>query len=519
MDAQRQDDRTPRLRITSAPLWFVLPAVLTLMYVWTRVAYPLDFWHHLTSGHLVWLHGSVPKVDTFTYTIGGEPIVDQNWLAQLGLYGLYRCGGFPLAQFVAGLCYAGAILVITRLAWRRCGNVYVASGLGVVAFAMAISNLTVRTQMVSVPLFAVELYALYQWPGRWRTVAVVAGAELLWTNAHGAFPLGVVLPGMFFLAAAWQALSQGSFREGTLRKGALRRIFSDRTTCVYLACVLVAMAVMFCNPHPHKTLDYVFGLVSKASQRAIDEWQPTAAGGHPGIAYAASIAIVLVALGLSRKRLEPVDLLLLVSFAILGNRAQRMVLWWGLVMAAVLAPQVAALLRSWIERREGPAERSMSNLVTLCVLLAASVMFTPWTRQYNPLLPPSKRQEFADDEPRQVVRFLQDAGYRGRVFCPMEWGAYFVWFLKPDVQTFVDARIDFFPDKVWNEYVRVGNGRSGWEEILTKYDVDLVVWNRHWSDTLPQELAKSARWTKVFDDQLSIAFQHIDRGAKLAPKR
>ncbi len=501
-EAQREQSRPLTAKMTSAPLWFVLPAVLTLMYTCTKVAYPLDFWHQVATGELVWLGGGVPTHDTFSYTIAGEPVVNQNWLAQLGFYWLHRCGGFPLAQFVAGLCYAGAVLVLTRLAWQRCGNVYVASGLGIVALAMAASNLTVRPQAISVPLFCIELYALYRWPGRWRTVAVVAAVELLWTNTHGAFPLGIVLPGMFLTAAGWQAF----------RAAGIRRIPLDRTTQVYLACVLVGLAVMFCNPHPHKTLDYVFGVVSKAPGRQIGEWLPTAAGSHSGIAYAASIALVFVTLGLSRKRLEPVDLILLVSFAILGNRAQRMVLWWGLILAAVLAPQIAELLRSWAKRRDaaGEPQRSVSNLVTLLVLVAASVMFTPWTRQHNFLLPPSKRQEFSDDEPRNVRQFLHDTGFRGRIFCPMEWSAYFVWHLRPDVRTFVDTRVDFFPDAVWDEYVDVGNGHGRCEAILDKYEVDLVVWNRQWADAMPSELEESPQWENVFENALSIAFQRAE---------
>ena len=272
----------------------------------------------------------------------------------------------------------------------------------------------------------------------------------------------------------------------------------------------VATAVMFCNPHPHKTLDYVFGVVSKAPQRQIGEWLPTAAGSHSGIAYAASIAMVLFVLGLSRKRLEPVDLILLISFAILGNRAQRMILWWGLVLAAVLAPQIAALLRSWAKRlgrEEQPPERSVSNLVTLVVLIAASVFFTPWTRQHNFLLPPAKRQEFPGDEPRQVRHFLEETDFRGRIFCPMEWSAYFVWHLRPDAKTFVDTRVDFFPDEVWNDYVDIRNGHAQSEEILDKYNVDLVIWNRQWTDALPKTLEESPRWAKVYDDSWSVAFQ------------
>ena len=76
-----------------------------------------------------------------------------------------------LGGWFFGAC---AVLLITLLAWRRSGNIRVAAGLGIAVFILAISNFTVRTQAISVPLFAVELYVLWRWPGG-RGVATETG--------------------------------------------------------------------------------------------------------------------------------------------------------------------------------------------------------------------------------------------------------------------------------------------------------------------------------------------------------
>ncbi len=486
--------KTPKIAL--APVWLVLPALLALLYVWTAVELPVDFWHRANSGRMMWQTGTLAERDVFTHTIAGRPILNQNWLAELAMYGLVRAGGFPLVQFVAGICYATALAIITTLCWYRSGNVRVAAGLALVGLVLAASNLGVRSQAFSAVLLAVELFALWRWPDRRSTVAVVAVVELLWTNTHGAFPLGVVLPGVFFMATAWK----------TWRKGGFRAMSADRTTRCCLACVLVAIVMMFCCPHPEKTMDYVLGVASKSSERQIEEWLPTSLGNYAGVVFSASVVLVIAVVGLARRRLDPVGVLLLVAFAVLAYRAQRMVIWWALVMPAALAPQAAGLWNSWKKTPAKRDERSPLNFVILCLLIGLALMSTPWTRPYNPLLPPAKRLLYPVDEPRQVVGFLKRSGCRGRIFNTMEWGGYLSWHLQPEVKVFIDGRIDFFPDAVWNDYIRIAGAAPDWELTLARYNVEVVVWNPELSKKLPIALEQSPGWKNVYHDATATVF-------------
>ena len=53
----------------------------------------------LLSGRVVAQHG-LPSHDTLTVWAHGRTWVDQQWLAQLALYGLERLGGLPLVLLV-----------------------------------------------------------------------------------------------------------------------------------------------------------------------------------------------------------------------------------------------------------------------------------------------------------------------------------------------------------------------------------------------------------------------------------
>jgi hypothetical protein len=476
--------------VTLDALWLALPAALAMVLVGSMVEYPLDFWHHAATGRQI-TAGAIPDRDTFTYTIAGRPIVNQCWLAQWAIYALVRLGGFGLAQFVAAACYAAAIAVVTAATWRRCRSARVAAALALATLALTMSNLGVRPQAISFLLFAVELFALWQWPDRWPTVFLVGLVEVIWTNTHGAFPLGVVLPCLFLTAAVfgpwWDDPQSRSGRIGVLA-----------------ACVVVALAAMFCNPHPTKTLGYVFNVTSQASQRGIEEWLPNVWI----VLVAAAVGATILVLG--RRRPQAIELLLFGVFGALALTSQRMIAWWAMVMAPALAPHLAALVAGVLRV---PATacgtcgvRSRILNFTILLLLALVVaMSTPWTRARNPLLPPCKRQAHSDDEPWAAAEFLARSPYRGRAFSPMEWGAYLTWHFDPAIKVFIDGRVDFFPDDVWKDYQRIGRAAPGWQESLDRHSVELILWNCRLG-ALPAALSRSPRWKKVYEDDLAVIF-------------
>src|SRR6516162_5845815 len=66
-----------------------------------------DTWYTLVSGRLIWQSG-LPHHDALTWLTAGRPWIDEQWLAQLGFYGLWASGGMALAMFALVVFYTGS---------------------------------------------------------------------------------------------------------------------------------------------------------------------------------------------------------------------------------------------------------------------------------------------------------------------------------------------------------------------------------------------------------------------------
>src|SRR4029450_10818452 len=102
--------------LTMSRLWVVV--VLGAIGVMELAQLPGagDLAYHLNAGHLMGAAPAVPRTDVRAWTTAGRPWLDQNWGAQLVLYGIWRLGGFPL------LTVTGAALTVGSWALGGAGR-------------------------------------------------------------------------------------------------------------------------------------------------------------------------------------------------------------------------------------------------------------------------------------------------------------------------------------------------------------------------------------------------------------
>jgi hypothetical protein len=58
----------------------------------SRVQSAVDLAYHVPAGGLMVADHTLPRTDAFAWPTAGRPWLDQNWGAQLGLYGIWRLG-------------------------------------------------------------------------------------------------------------------------------------------------------------------------------------------------------------------------------------------------------------------------------------------------------------------------------------------------------------------------------------------------------------------------------------------
>jgi hypothetical protein len=306
----------------------------------------VDGWMALVGGRWVVQHG-LPSHDALTLWTHGRRWTDQQWLAQLGLYGLFRLGGLKLTLFVHALLatsgIAGAALIArTRGATAR--SVTWVAIPAMVAYYPVASVL--RPQSFAFPLFAATLWLVLtdsRQPSRrvfWTLPILV-----LWANLHGSVLLGSMLVALAGLVAM---------------------VESRRPTSRGVALLLAPWACVFVSPYAlHLPAYYKQILITGDFSRFVTEWQPTTL-------KAVTVPVYLLILGglwlLGRagRKLPLFEQVVFVVTGIVAFQAIRNIAWIAMVALAIL-PQL-------LDRELNPADPPRRLNRILAVTILASVL-------------------------------------------------------------------------------------------------------------------------------------------------
>jgi hypothetical protein len=449
-----------------------LPALATIVASMSTI----DLTYQLRAGAEIFGARAIPTVDSWTFTVNGQPWFDQQWGAQVALSAVFDGAGWTglvlLRAVLVGLTF-GCVFAVARLAGLGARN---ASLLTLASFAVAAPALALRPQLFGLALFALVLLVLALRSSRARIVWLIPVIVLVWANVHGSFVLGPLVVGLAWLA--------------DLRAGREPRY-------ELLAVALVSVAAACVTPFGPSVWRYAVGLTADPSITGrISEWQRTLPTDVAGLSfYVSAVAVALLVIRRRASVTWPTVVWLLV-FAAIGIYAVRGIAWWAL--AAV--PPAAVLLvvvGSGAPERIGTRAMQRANVAIVVLLAFVGVGLLPLWRPADPGT--GTPAGLLTDAPSSVTATLKSVARAGdRVFNPQPWGSWFEYAI-PDVLVTVDSRVEIFPASVWAAFDAVRAGTPGWEQVLSDWDVDLVA-------AEPEDAAflsrlRSAGWTVVSSDE------------------
>lgn len=502
-------DRPLPLLPTNAWVRLLIVPALAFIALASDHAYLADFWHHLARGRAMAHEGGLVDRDVFTFTVPGREFQDVNWLTQLAYFYLYEHGGLGLVRVVNTLAVAVTLGLLVVFCRRASGSLQIAAGVGILVFFGLWQILTVRPQTFSLLLFVLLYDLLDRAEQRPWLLAFPPPLLALWANLHGAFPAGLMLVGCFGLAAFWQRVQ--ALRE----KGGLTAKCLTRTTVAFAIspwslCLLASAFATLANPYGWRVYLYV-GLTSNtAAARRIDEWVPPTLDLWIGKAWLASLVVLPLLIAAAWKvrghKLTAREVVLIGLFLPLASGSVRMVAWWLLVLAPMVAARLAALFpraRDGVER-EVPSPGAGLAFGLIVLAMAFSL---PGLQRWNPLLAARQGPRTEDELDALRARLAgHEAG--GRVFTRFEWGEYLTWSFWPRYTVFMDGRIEIYPDRVWDDYASVTCGRPGWEHILDDYGVDVLLLDADYharTGLLPQ-VEQSGRWRQTMREGPALVY-------------
>jgi hypothetical protein len=464
--------------VTLPRLWVFLAVALPALAALIANLPSVDLTYHLRAGAEILGGGGIPTVDTWTYTVAGQPWTDQQWGAQVILAGVYQLAGWT------GLVLFRAILIATifgsllAIGLQRGLGERRAAVLALLAFLISAVALALRPQLIGMAIFAVILLLITDRRTHPRRLWAIPVLVLCWANIHGSFFLGPVVLGLAWLEDVHDRIP-----------GA-RRLLILAAVSVVAACV---------TPFGPAVWTYALGLSTNPEVTArITEWQPTSLRNVPGMLFFAS-AMAVVALIARRGRTTPWPTLAwLAVFFLIGVYALRGVAWWPLGAVAAIAgvlitgpvvdPSRPTTLGS-------PMLRRLNAVVAIAIVVVGVALLPVW-RPIEPGL--DAPQGVVGIAPPGITADLADRARPGdRVFNPQPWGSWFE-FALPDLPVAIDSRIELFPPDIWDTYENIVAGGDDWEAQLRDWGVTIVVVGIR--DTAMAGRLPAAGWQQVYAD-------------------
>jgi hypothetical protein len=414
------------------------------------------FWH-LRAGEEIWLTHHVPRVDTYSFTSGGWPWRDHEWLWQPVSYFFYRLGGMPLLTAFGGALVIAGVAIAYRLmagrAWTRC--LLMIAWLPLLPSAWAL-----RPQLFSllaVPVLLTLLARDRVWP--------IPLLFLAWANAHGAVALGGVLLGVATATA--------------ILRWRLRGAPADRRRARALAVVL-PLSTLACLVTPLGAGMFEFLADSMRRIRAvhIGEWQSSFEIGTVAIGFWVAAA-AFVALAWRRRRALTGDghaaswpawvltagALTLLPLAIL---AMRNIGPWSLLAVPAASHLLGADVPLRAARAAGPPkppEHPFINLAILGVMAIATLGLV--ARSYL-----TRDEELGwHPIPDRALTALHDCD--GPLYNHYDEGGYLLWFAK-EKKVFVDGRQDPYPLAHILAALDVERGRAPYRPLFERWGIRCV---------------------------------------------
>ncbi len=452
-------------RLAAAILFIMLFALAA------RVPLDSDTWWHIRSGETIVETGHIPHTDPFSHTRFGHEWIDHSWGSQVVLYEAYELfggssapgdpGNIGLALVTAALATVGMALV-----YLMCdGNTYLRAFAVVLGASAAAVFWSPRPQMFSFALSALVLYLLHLYKRRridrlWLIPPVMA----LWSNLHGGFAIGFI-----FVAGALAGEVLGNLfnaeDESVVRWARLRKL------ALVAGLSIPAIAL---NPYGVTMLGYPLRTVRiGVLQDYIQEWASPDFHQLQFLPFAMLLLGVLAALGLSTRRIDWTDLVLVAGTGLMALTSGRNIP----VFVIAATPVLTRAVNAWLAERGWqivPIRRVRGARLVLNWALLALITLGALGKIIVELNGSAVRKAQAASLPVEAAAFLNVSPPDGAMFNSYNWGGYLM-FAAPEVPVYVDGRTDLYDDAFLRDYLKITFLKDEWTGKLRAQDIGFVV--------------------------------------------
>jgi hypothetical protein len=470
----------------------LLVSLLVLFVYFLCIGRPLladpDVWWHLHNAQFLIQNHAFIHQDTYTFTVGGKTWINPEWLSELPYYFAWRWFGYRGLEVVAIAMIEAIILGVCLLSWQRIRSVKPALLACVFFLPMISVSFGPRTLMFGWLCLITELALLWEFRQGRDWLWSMPLLFLLWVNAHGSWPIGILLLAIYvasgFLRGSSDVPRWGSIytdRWSPEQRSKLLRIFA------------LSLVVLFINPYGWRLVAYPFHITigHKLTMATVEEWQTLDFHALRGkLAYL--IIAGLLTVNMARKRPWPLYELLFTLIAILAAFTYtRFLVLAGIIICPLLAREF-----TFFQDPDLQNDKPLLNFAIFAIVAGVLVTQIPSQTELH--------NQIVAAYPEEATTYLRTAKIDGPILNDFGWGGYLEW-NAPSIPFFIDPRADVFDQwGVLQEYIDAASIKQPFE-VMDKYRIRYVLFPK--KSPIIYLLTHTPGWSTRYQDDTAVLLE------------
>ncbi len=522
----------------SSALRFLMPSVRDIIFIflfWSLLAGPLanrplgdaDIGWHIRTGEQILATHSLPRSDSFSSTMQGQPWFAWEWLYDILLGILHHACGLNGVVWLCALLVAAIFATLLAQLLRRGTGLLLAIALMLLAETAAMIHLYARPHIVGWLFSLLWFVVLEGWEGRGNAKLprwicwFFPASTLFWVNLHGGWLFGMALLGIYTCAAFVESMRE---HDALSAIGAAHR--ARGMAWAFAASAVATLA----NPYGWRLLAHIYRyLGDRYLMDHIDEFKSPDFHGWAQRSFAVILALALTAFVGGRNKLRLSHLLVVLLSAYWGFYSSRNLPVSSMLLALVAGPILWRNFTSladrpgawqWVRKgaagisdfsdRMGAQEMELRGHVwpVVSVALAFAIcLHGGWLG--------SRQVIHARFDPKKVpvaaVSFLLQESQGNPlsaepVFSTDAWGGYLIYRMYPERKVVVDDRHDLYgPDRI-RQYLILTQVEPGWQSVLERWQIRTALLPT--DSTLANLLRELPRdWRVVYEDKVAVVLE------------
>lgn len=464
--------------------YFMLMGTFSLAFIYSlRRMSDSDLWGHLKCGEYFFKTGTVLKTYYFNCSWPDFPYLNHEWLFQAIVYKVNRFlgeTGLVALQILLVLLSFYILFNILRLYTKHLALISFILSLGILASSHRFALRPQHFSYVFLLYFLLSLH-LYQ-RGNRKHACLMPLVMIPWANIHAESLWGIVVPAVFIGVEYVKAYTGRG-----MDKKALKPI------TIIFGLILVASMI---NPFTYRTVIWPF-FVMKEQFAGVEELLSPVTQQY--IFFWIYFFVFVLSSVLNLRRTDPTWLLLSLIYAAVAWTANRGIPHFVFVSAPVIAINLEGIYKKYclnLRRIQFASSGAGLFLLTLIGYTIFSVVTNPlYFNKYDNI-----------PYPEGAIRFIKVNNIRGNAFNHHPWGGYIIWNAYPSLKPYIDGR--FFHRRFYVEYRHILSVGAGWEDILSKYDISIILLPYSETDrgTINDRLFAGIHWRLVYWDDGSLLY-------------